>query len=189
MSNITIVNAGTIPYGVTVREEGQLETFSATVDEFENVSSRSRLSFSWSLIPKASAGLDTIMAIRNESDSLFLHIVSVEMTNDADTMVQIHLTNGAAYTAAGLAIVGVCWNDSAPRVANVTAFGDETANVQGRIIWQHEILADIPRIVDLHGAVILSKGETIAVDYTAAAGALATMTILGYFEVPAESRN
>ncbi len=189
MSTLRIVNSGTVPHGVKVRQEGQLETFSTIVDEFENVSARDRLSFSWSLIPKASAGLDTIMAIRNESNSLFLHITSVEMTNDADTMVQIHMTNGAAYTAAGLAIVGVCLNRTAPRVAEVTAFGDETANTQGNIIWQHEILADIPRFVDLHGAVILGKGETIAVDYTAAAGALATMTILGFFAIPDENRS
>ncbi len=189
MSDLRIINSGTVPYGVKVRSEGQLETFSISVDEFENVSARSRLSFAWSLVPKNSDNGDTVMLVRNDSSDLVLHISHIITQSDLNTMVQIHTTDGAAFTPTGLAVVGVCLNRTGPRDADATAIGDETQNAQGNIIWQHEIIADIPTFIDLHGAVLLGKNQSIAIDYTTGSTALCTATVYGFYAIPDEQRS
>lgn len=184
-----LVSAGTVPYGQKVRQEGQAETFSITVNEFENVSARNRLSFSWSIVPANFSAAETLLLVQNNHDTLILHIEDVEMESDASSLVQIHLTDRAALTpAGGTIVVGVCLNQTAPRVAEALARSNETANTQGNIIWQHEVLADTPKLVDLHGAVLLAKGQSIAVDLTTGAAALATCTIFGFYAIPDEAR-
>jgi len=187
MSNVNVVSAGILPHGQRVREEGQAEVFAVQVNEFENVSARARLAFSWSIVPAAMANADTALLVQNDSDTLVLHIEEVVIETDTLSLCQIHLTDRAALTpGAGTSVVGVCLNQTAPRVAPAIAFADEQNNVQGNIIWQHELAADSGETVELHGAVLLAKGQSIGVDLTLAG--LASCTIFGFFAIPDEER-
>ena len=188
-NNVTVVNAGTDAHGVKVRQEGQLETFAIQVIEFENVSALTRLSFSWTIVPANFSDGETLLIVQNDSDSLVLHIEEIEMESDASSLVQVHLTDRAPLVIAnGTVVVGVCWNQTAPRVAPALARSNETINVQGNVIWNQEVIADTPMDLQIHGAVLLSKGQSIAVDVTTGAAAIASCHILGYFAIPDEER-
>lgn len=188
MGNMEIRNAGNLDVGATVRAEGQLEVFAISVNELENVSARSRLSFSWSIVPAAMANADTPLLIQCDSDTLVLHIEEVVIETDTLSLCQIHLTNRAALTpTGGTAVTGVCLNQTAPRVAPAIAFADEQSNVQGNIVWQHELAADSGETIEFHGAILLAKGQSIGVDLTLAG--LASCTIFGFFATPDEERN
>ena len=189
MSLFTIVGAGVSRFGAKVRKEGQLETFSTVVNEFENVSARDRLSFSWTIVPANFANGETLLLVQCDSDSLNLHIEEAEFESDASSLIQIHLTDRADLTPAGGTLVtGVCWNQTAPKKAPAIARSNETANAQGNVIWNHEVIADTSKVVELHGAVVLSKGQSIGIDVTTGAAAIASCTILGFFAIPDEER-
>ena len=189
MTNTTIVSAGVDAHGQKVRAEGQAEVFAVGVNEFENVSARSRLSFSWSIVPANFSAAETLLLVQCNSDTLVLHIEEVEMESDADTLVQVHLTDRVALTPTGGTLVtGVCLNQTAPRVAPAIARSNETGNTQGNIIWNHEVIADTPKLIELHGAVLLAKGQSMAVDITTGAAAIASCNIFGYFAIPDEER-
>lgn len=188
MGDVTIRNAGVSPFGQKIREEGQAEVFAISVNEFENVSARSRLAFSWSMVPAILANADTLLLVQNDSDSLVLHIEEIVITLDTSSLVQIHLTDRATLTpSGGTAVTGVCINQTAPRVAAAIAFADEQTNAQGNIIWNHEIILDNRETVELHGAVLLSKGQSIAADVTTAQ-TIASCTIFGFYAIPDDER-
>lgn len=189
MTANTLVNAGTIPFGQKVREEGQAETFSVSVNEFENVSARSRLSFSWTIVPANFSAAETLLLVQNDSDTLVLHIEEVIVENDLNSLIQVHLTDRAALTPTGGTLVtGVCINQTAPKVAQAIARSNETGNAQGNIIWNHEIILDTLTTIEWHGAILLAKGQSIAVDVTSGATAIASCSILGFFAIPDEER-
>ncbi len=187
MSDVRVVSSGNIPHGQKVRAEGQAEVFAISVNEFENVSARARLAFSWSAVPFTPANADTVLLVQNDSDTLVLHIEEIIIETDTLSLCQIHLTDRAALTpGAGTSVVGVCLNQTAPRVAPAIAFADEQNNAQGNIIWQHELAADAGETIELHGAVLLAKGQSIAVDLTLSG--LASCTIFGFYAIPDEER-
>ena len=189
MTEVQLVNSGVQKHGQKVRAEGQAEVFAVSVNEFENVSARSRLSFTWTIVPANFSAAETLLLVQNNHDTLILHIEEVVMESDADTQVQIHLTDRAALTpAGGVVVTGVCINQTAPRVAEALARSNETSNDQGNVIWHHEMIADTLTTVELHGAVILAKGQSIAVDITTGAAAIATCTIFGFYTIPDEAR-
>ena len=86
-------------------------------------------------------------------------------------------------------MTGVCLNQTGPLVAEAIARPNETGNAQGNIIWHNEVIADTLTTVELHGAVILAKGQSIAVDITTGAAAIATCTIFGFYAIPDEQRD
>ena len=185
-----LVGAGVNPAKQKVRSpEGQAEVFATTVNEFENVSARERLSFSWTIVPANFSAAETLLLVQNDSDTLILHIEEIELENDLSTLVQVHLTDRADLTPAGGTVVtGVCWNQTAPRKAPALARSNETSNAQGNIIWNHEVIADTSKVIPLHGAVLLGKGQSIGVDVTSGATAIASCTIRGFFAIPDEAR-
>ncbi len=156
----TLEGAGVNPHKQKVREEGQAEAFAIVVSEFENVSALSRLSFSWTIVPANFSAAETLLIVQNDSDSFILHIEDVEMESDADTLVQVHFTNRADLTIAGGAIVtGVCWNQTAPKKAPALSLSKEAANVQGNVVWKHEVIAETPKIIPFNGEHLLVKGQ------------------------------
>ena len=189
MSEVTLVGAGITPHRQKVRSEGQAETFSVAVDEFENISARDRNSFSWTIVPADFANAETLLLVQNDHASLHLHITEIDVQTDNASPVQIHLTDRAALTPAGGTLVtGVCWNQTAPRVAEAIARSNETANAQGNIIFNEPAGAASELHINLHGAVILAKGQSIAVDLTTASTSLASCNIRGFFAIPDEAR-
>lgn len=189
MSEVIVVNAGINRHGQKIRQEGQAETFAISVNEFENVSALSRLSFTWTIVPADFSAAETLLLVQNDSDSLVLHIEEVEFQTDNASVVRIHLTDRATLTPTGGTLVtGVCWNQTAPRVAPAIARSNETANVIGNIIWDFPVAADTKIDVPMFGAILLAKGQSIAVDLTTAATSLASCHIKGYFAIPDEER-
>lgn len=189
MSDVNIINAGIQNVGMKVREEGQAEVFATVVDEFENVSARDRNSFSWSIVPADFEAAETLLLVQNNNDQLHLHITEVEFQTDNASVVRVHLTDRAVLTpAGGTVVVGVCWNQTAPRVAEALARSDETSNAIGNIIWDFPVAADTLITVNTHGAAILAKGQSIAIDLTTASTSLASCRIEGFFAIPDENR-
>ena len=189
MSNVVVRNAGILDVGQKVRQEGQAEVFATIVDEFENVSARDRNSFSWSIVPANFSAAETLLLIQNDNDRLHLHITEVEFQTDNASVVRVHLTDRTVLTpTGGTVVVGVCWNQTAPRVAEALARSNESANVLGNIIWDFPVAADALITVDLHGAVILAKGQSIAIDLTTGATSLASCHIEGFYAIPDEAR-
>ncbi len=184
-----LVSAGKKPGKQIVREEGQAEVFAVSVEEFENVSARTRLGFSWTIVPADFAANETLLLVQNNSDSLFLHITVAEFQTDNATRARLHLTDRAELTAAGGALVtGVCWNQTAPKKDLGIARSNETANVLGNVIWDFPIAADTLIPVDLHGAVILGKGQSFALDFVTAVTSLASCRFEGFWALPDEDR-
>ena len=182
-------NAGIVAHGQRVRREGQAEVFAVTVDEFENVSARARLAFSWGIVPANFSAAETLLLLQNTSPALHLHITDIDYLNDLDSQVEVHVIDAATTPAGGAEVTGFCYNRSTPRVAAAVAFSNETGNgTQGTIIWEHEILADTPRHIEFLGALILPNGAAIGIDVVAGATALASVTIRGFYAIPDEER-
>lgn len=189
MSQVEIVSAGIRNVGMRVRREGQAEVFATTVDEFENVSARDRNSFSWSIVPADFEAGTTLLLIQNDNASLHLHITEAEFQTDNASVVRVHLTDRAVLVPTGGTVVtGICWNQTAPRVAEALARSNETANVLGNIIWDFPIAADTLVTVELRGAIILAKGQSIAIDLTTASTSLVSCHMEGFFAIPDEDR-
>ena len=184
-----VVSGGRRPGKQIVREEGQAEVFATSVEEFENVSARDRLAFSWTIVPADFGAAETLLLVQNDSDALFLHITLAEFETDNASVVRLHLPNSVALTPTGGTLVtGVCWNQTAQKVAPAIARSNETANAIGLIIWDKPIAADTNTPVDLYGAVILAKGQSFAIDLTTAATSLASCRVEGFFAKPDEER-
>lgn len=182
-------NAGVDPHGQKVRQEGQAEVFAIAVSEFENVSAISRLAFSWTIVPFDVGAAGTVLLVQCDSDTLVLHIQEVQFRTDNGGPVQIHFTDRAALTPAGTAVVGVCWNQTAPRVAPAIAKANETNNTQGNLIYDEPVATDTTVHVEFEsGAVLLSKGQSIGIDFATASTSLVSCTIRGFFAIADEER-
>lgn len=189
MSKVEIISGGLNPTGMRVRREGQAEVFATTVDEFENVSATDRNAFSWSIVPADFEAAETILLIQNNNALLHLHITEVEFQTDNASVVRVHLTDRAVLVPTGGTVVtGICWNQTAPRVAEALARSNETANAIGNIIWDFPIAADTLTTVDLRGAIILAKGQSIAIDLTTASTSLVSCHVEGFYAIPDEAR-
>ncbi len=187
--DFVLVSGGKRPGKQIVREEGQAEVFATSVEEFENVSARDRLSFSWTIVPADFAANETILLVQNNSDLLTLHITLAEFQTDNATRARLHLTDRAKLTIVGGTVVeGVCWNQTAPKEAPALSRSNETGNAIGNIIWDFPIAAATLIPVDLHGAVILAKGQSFALDFVTAVTSLASCRFEGFFAIPDEER-
>lgn len=184
-----LVGAGVNPHKQKVRQEGQAEVFGVAVEEFENVSARTRLAFSWTIVPADFGAAETLLLIQNDSDNLTLHLTLAEFQTDNASVVRIHLTDRTVLVPTGGTLVtGVCWNQTAPKDAPAIARSNETGNVLGNIIWDYPVAADTLIPVDLHGAVILGKGQSCGIDLTTASTSLASAKFEGFFAIPDEER-
>lgn len=179
MSQTTLHN----PDGAFVDvEDHHLLVKASTETEFEHVSEDEGLSFAWSVVALDIGAAGTILLVQNDDSDKNLHINRVSFSSDLATELDIHLTDEAVLTPAGTAVVGVCLNRAAPKVAEAIAKSNETNNVQGNIIWANRILADTVVTVDFGGAVILRKGQSVAVDITTASTSLINCNIMGYYD-------
>ena len=185
MSQVTLESGGINPVKAKIRSEGQLETFSTIVDEFENVSARDSNSFSWTTVPYNSSDADTVLAVQNTHDTLQLHIVEIRIKSDASSVSCVVFTIDAAAAPSGTLVTGACWNRAAPKVAKAVAATDDTANTsQETIIADEELIADVPNIFDMHSAVVLGTNAMIGVDIGTGSTALCSARIIGFYAIP-----
>ena len=140
--------------------------------------------YSWNAVSADIDATDTALLVRNDSSSRLLVIEKLYVWSDVATAVDVHFTNGAAFTPAGTAVTGVNLNRSLVKVADATAKADETANTQGNIfltLHSNELATDQFGIdYDFKGGVVLGKNGCIAADIVAEPTAF-ECTIIGYF--------
>ena len=150
--------------------------------ELEHSSHEFKLAFSWSSGTYNPVAGDTILLVKNISDD-DLHIESAELSSDVATRVIIHFPSAEITTPAGTEVFGINLNRNGANDNDVRAIvkRDETVNALGDTIWAGRIGVNNPKLVDLKGAVILKKNESIAIDYVADVGAC-DVVILGHFE-------
>ncbi len=181
MSDLEIVSAGRLSTGALVRVEGQLETFATTVTEFENVSARDGLAFSWTIVPATMANGDTVLSVQNTHDELILHIIEFRVKTDTSSALVIYTVDKPSTPTAGTLVTGVAWNRRNQNVAEALSFADDqTAHSQETILYNEEIIADVREVVDFQGAVLLGKDQMIAADL-AAASTLSSARVLGFY--------
>lgn len=162
--------------------EDHLLTTANTQTRGEHISEDEALYFSWSAVAFDPANAGTILLVQNDDSEKVLHITDISYSSDLASEFDIHLTDGAILTPAGTAVVGVCLNDAASKVAEAIAKANETNNVQGRIIRAERLTADTPGGRDYGGSIILRKGQSIAVDITTSPTAVANCNIEGYYD-------
>lgn len=165
-----------------VNINNQLVVRAITQTEADFVSDMLGNAYSWAsgTYNPATTG-DTILLVKNTSDTLNLHINSIWLSTAAETRVVIHLVT-ADVTVIGTTITGTNLNTNSNNVAPAEAARDETGNSQGSVIWSGEIQAATnPYEVRFDGAILLGKNISIGVDYVADPTAC-DVTILGHFE-------
>ena len=138
-------------------------------------------SWAWSNVTYDPDANDTIILIKNTHTTKDLYISQIQFSSDTASEVKVHLTDGATFTPAGTAIVGINLNNNVGGTAYATAIGDETANTLGNIIFHTQVVANVPNQFDMSNAVVLGTNQSIGVDLVAAATA-AYATIWGYYK-------
>ncbi len=124
---------------------------------------------------------DTILLIRNDSNSKDLVIDYIWIRGDTETDFTVHYTDGSVFAPTGTAVTGVSTSRKKANSADATAIRDETANTQGNIALVGRLTADLTEHVDLKSSVILGLDDCIAVDFTTDGGE-AYVSILGHYE-------
>ena len=164
-----------------VNSDNQLTVKAVIETEIEFNSEAKGGAYAWaSGTYNPATGDDTILLVKNTSDTLNLHIDTVWLSTAVDTRVVIHLVT-ADVTLAGITIVGTNLNTNSSNVAPASAIRDETGNTQGTIIWSGEIFAaSQPQVIEWDGAVILGKNISIGVDYVTDPTAC-DVVIIGHF--------
>jgi len=161
-------------------EDGLFKTVAVTETEFEYYSDVKGDAYSWNFLTYDSAAGDTIGLIKNTSDSKELHIDSITISSDTETVFTIHLPT-TEVTPTGTSVTGVNLNTRSVKVAPATAITDETNNTQGTIIFQTEIQAAGAPYEKLYsGALIIGQNKSIAIDIVADIAAF-NLTIEGHF--------
>jgi len=179
---MTVIKDGGSGTTAKVDSEGNLRTVAITQSEIEHVSETEELAFSWVSGTWNPEAADTILLVKNTSSDETLHIKSIWMSTDADTLAQIHIPTSDVTVAGDTVIVGTNLNAASTKVADASAATNETGNAQGNIIWEQEIFAlNGPTVVDFDGAIVLGQNQSIAVDYVSAT-AVVGVTIIGYYE-------
>ena len=141
--------------------------------------------FTWASLTYDPDGHDTILGVQNTSKTHLLKIKKIISTTDAAGLIQVFTSVGITMSGTVL-VVGVNLNRSSGRLAEATAYCDETVNAEqaggyATKLLQKQIAADVPDVIDVDGAIVLPYSHEIGVDFTTAATA-GNVTIWGWFE-------
>ena len=177
MAYLTDPNTGV---NAAVSGDQQLLTKALIESGLRFVSEATKESYAWASGTYDPDAGDTILAIKNTSNTKKLHITKVWVSCDTESRVVIHIPTSQV-TMAGTAITGTNLNTTSANVADADARQDETGNTQGDIVWSGETqAANDSFLVDFEGALILDRNKTVGVDFVAASTA-GDVTMFGYF--------
>lgn len=138
-------------------------------------------SCSWSSGTYDYDAADTVLLIKNTSETQKLYVHSVSMSGDTDTRVVVHCPTTEVASPTGTAITGSNLNRVSNNVAPATAIRDETTNAQGDIIWAGEIhAATNATVLTYSGMLVIGTNQSIGVDYVTD-GTACDVTIMGYY--------
>ena len=161
-----------------VTHDNRLETTARTSPRIAYISKDDGLSFTWSHFYDYDAA-DTILLVSNSSTTkkLFIHTIAV----GTDTATRFTVHSPAYPTLAGTLVTGTNVNRTSGAVADAEAYGDETGNTQGDVIFNGMLIATGTAIIAPEGSIVLGYHDCIAVDLVTA-GTMGTVTITGYYE-------
>ncbi len=143
--------------------------------------------FSWAALNKdADAAHDTILGLENNSPTDVLKIHKLIVSHDAASQIQV-FTASAITMAGTTAVVGQNLNRASGRVAQATAYTDETGNTeQGSsypsLVFRDTVVADVVKEILIDGAIVLAENQMVGVDFTTAGTTFANATFIGWFE-------
>lgn len=121
---------------------------------------------------------DTILLLANESRDRELVIDQLIIGSDTATVCTIH--EPAYPTLAGTAVTGVNLNRRSTKIAEASAYCDETGNSQANVLSSFYLVAATAKEVDFQGALILGEHDCLAVDFVSAATA-GYVCVLGHY--------
>lgn len=164
-------------------EDGGLKTNPRTAFEQAVLDGRA---FTWAGLTKDADAHDTILGLQNSSPTDVLKIHKMIITTDNAGQVQIFTASGVTMAGTTL-VVGVNLNRASGRVAQATAYTDETGNTEQGSSYPNKILtrvlADtVPTEIVFDGGIILWENRMVGIDLTTASAAGATAVIIGWFE-------
>ena len=161
-----------------VNAEQQLVVRAITLSEIEHESEDHGLSYTWTSGNRDIDAADTLLLLKNTSDTE-LHIDSVILSSgNAATRYTIHLPT-TEVTVTGTTITGINLNTASSNVADASAAADEENNSQGDIIADISLLTTTSFIVPLLG-LILGKNKSLGIDQVTESTA-GNATIIGHY--------
>lgn len=142
--------------------------------------------FAWHAETADLAAQDTALAVGNESKMKLLVIVGCYLRCDQPTQVDFHFPAYPTWT--GEAVTGVNLNKASTKVADATAYADETNNTQGDIFLTgfHYMVAGqattaVPEFYNFEDMVILGEHDVVAVDVVEDISVGFECTFTGYY--------
>jgi hypothetical protein len=170
---------------VAVSSDNRLDVNAKSMSRAFYISRDKFDTYSWTTVSYDAAAGDTILLVCNNSTTQNLHITKLYAWADVATQFKIH---APAYpTLAGTAVVGLNQNRSSGKLANASAYANETGNTFAAAnvlltMRNNETATDEFAVQwDFEGTVILGYHNSIAIDVIADAAAV-ECTIVGFFE-------
>ena len=180
---IKIEGGGIKAYTAVVDNHGKLLTKSSAKSTLATISEEEGLAFSWTNVGYSSDAGDTILLVKNTSPNKHLHITRIAASSPEPTVAVIHFPVNASFS--GTSVIAVNHNQTSGKTAEAAAFSDETVGVQGPIVGNGGLTANIGGNINTDGSMIVGTNQCIAIDFVATS-TNALVTISGYYEDPEE---
>lgn len=173
-------DAGTLQ-GAKINEDGAT-LVQATIEPELAHASEDGDAYSFRSITQALNAAETGLFVKS-TDVKPLHVETVWLSVDTDTVVQIHFPTVEVTAPDGVNASEINLNTGKPSDGDrAVAKTDETTNALGDVFWEGEIMAAAnPYPVDMQGAPRLIKNKSIAIDVVGAPGAF-NFIIFAHFE-------
>jgi hypothetical protein len=188
MSDLQIVNAATGDTSIAAKVNQYNQLFCRSVG-YSLIHEATLLgnAYAWNSVAADLVAEDTALAVGNESKTMNLVMHGCYIRCDLATQVDFHFP--AYPTWAGTAVTGVNLNRASTKVADATAYTDETGNTQGAIfLTGYHYISTIAQTTtcpaefyDFKDAVILGEHDICAVDVIEETAATFECTFIGFF--------
>ena len=163
-----------------VDDENRLVTAATNTPKITSVSANHGESYVWTAYVDWGADKNAVW-LRNDSNSLKLHIDRIHISPAAAAVVEVWVGNGN--TAAGTTVTGVNLNRSSGKTADATGRHTNTnvdAGAGMTLLGTYHIPATTVSHIEFYGALVLGVNREVAVNIVTDVGATA-INVLGYF--------
>ncbi len=172
-----------------VNSAKQLHTRSVQISALHDAALRGD-AFAWNGVSAAIATTDCIILVANTSSSRLLVIDHAYIRGDIASQIKVKLSDVTGLTLAGTAVTGVNLNRTSAKIADASAWVDETASAATTIILTHyqhlavngQVTTSPMARLDFAGSIVLGEDAAFGMDLVIAAGLGAfEATVVGYF--------
>lgn len=149
-----------------------------TENEVERTSETEGQAYIWTSQDLDIDAADTLLLIKNDNAEP-LHVQQIIFSaGNAATRYEVHIVT-ADITPAGNTVTGFNMNTNSGNVAEATAKSDETANTQGTVIYDINLLATTTFTVHTDG-LLLAKNISLGIDQVTESTA-GNVTVIGHY--------